>query len=68
MKKKSILSGLLDFLFGREPDIFDDNGNVMHKLPKRRWEAWANRTKLNPEYNWRNHTGTAAGAKIDSKR
>lgn len=48
---------VLDFLFGKEPDIFDENGNVMHKFPKKKWEAWQNRMKSDPHYNWRNHTG-----------
>jgi len=52
---------VLDFLFGKDPDIFDDNGNVLHKLPKKRWEAWQNRLKMNPTYNWRHHTGTQSG-------
>jgi hypothetical protein len=52
---------ILDFLFGRDPDIFNESGRVQHKLPKSRWEAWENRFKLNPHYNWRLHTGTQAG-------
>lgn len=50
--------GILNFLFGKDPDIFDESGKVMHKLPKKKWEAWYNRTKQDPQYNWRNHTGT----------
>lgn len=55
----SILKKLGDFLFGKDPDIFDESGKVCHKLPKKKWEAWHNRTKLDPEYNWRNHTGVS---------
>jgi hypothetical protein len=54
---------ILDFLFGREPDIFNESGRVQHKLPKSRWDAWENRFRSNPHYNWRLHTGTFAGAK-----
>jgi len=59
----SIVKKTLDFLFGKDPDIFDDKGQVLHKLPKKKWEAWHNRTKLDPEYNWRNHTGVTGGTK-----
>ena len=56
-----ILKPVLDFLFGKDPDIFDENGHVLHKHPRKKWEAWQNRLKLNPDYNWRQHTGTLAG-------
>lgn len=56
-----ILSAIANFLVGKDPDIFDENGNVMHKLPKKKWDAWQNRLKTSSEYNWRNHTGTLAG-------
>lgn len=58
-----LLKSVGNFLFGKNPDIFDENGRVVHKLPVKKWEAWHNRTKTDPEYNWRNHTGTSAGAK-----
>ena len=56
-----LLKAVGDFLFGKDPDIFDDNGNVIHRHPKKKWEAWQNRMKTDPHYNWRNHTGTRAG-------
>lgn len=62
-----VLKPVLDFLFGKDPDIFDDNGNVIHKHPKKKWEAWANRMKLDPTYNWRHHTGAQAGEKKSDK-
>ena len=52
---------LLEFLFGKDPDIFDDNGEVRHKLPDQMWQSWHQRTKLDPQYNWRNHSGASAG-------
>ncbi|MFP5519762.1 MAG: hypothetical protein ACLGGX_07655 [Bdellovibrionia bacterium] len=52
-----ILNSVLDFLFGKEPDIFDEKGRVSHKHPKKKWDAWANRIKADPQYNWRNHSG-----------
>ena len=48
--------GLLDFLFGKDPDIFDDKGNVRHKLPDSKWDAWKKRFRTT-EYDWRAHTG-----------
>ena len=56
-----LLSSVADFLFGKSPDIFDHRGNVSHKLTKRTWDAWSHRIKMDPNYNWRNHTGTRAG-------
>jgi hypothetical protein len=56
-----MLKPLLDLLFGKEPDIFDDSGKVLHKHPKKKWDAWQNRIKTDPQYNWRNHTGSQAG-------
>ncbi len=58
-----ILKSIGQFLFGRTPDIFDENGRVVHKLPKKKWENWHNRTKTDPEYNWRNHSGVTAHQK-----
>lgn len=58
-----LLNSVFDFLFGKEADIFDENGRVVHKLPKKRWDLWQNRIKGEAQYNWRNHTGTQAGKK-----
>ena len=63
-----ILKTLGDFLFGKDPDIFDENGKVAHKFPKKKWDAWQNKFKTDPHYNWRNHTGTKAGANKASDR
>jgi hypothetical protein len=59
----SILKSIGDFLFGKDPDIFDEKGRVAHKLPKKKWDDWHNRTKTDPEYNWRNHTGILGSGK-----
>ncbi len=56
-----IFKPVLNFLFGKDPDIFDEQGRVLHKLPKKKWDAWHNRTKLDPQYNWRNHNGMTGG-------
>lgn len=56
-----LLKSVGNFLFGRDPEIYDENGRVTHKLPKKKWDAWQNRMKTDQAYNWRNHTGTTAG-------
>jgi hypothetical protein len=57
---------ILDFLFGKSPKIFDRKGQVQHELPEDKWNAWQDRYMSDPEYNWRNHTGTRS--KDDQKR
>lgn len=59
----SILKKVVDFLLGTDPEIFDDKGKVQHKFPKRKWDAWQTRYIKSNEHNWREHTGTKAGAK-----
>ncbi len=54
---------LLAFLFGASPQIFDQDGEVRHHLPKNRWDRWKKRYSEGEEYNWKNHTGTKAGKK-----
>ena len=58
----SILKGISNFLFGKDPDIFDDKGQVLHKLPKKKWDDWQNRIIKGEDYNWRSHIGAQAGA------
>lgn len=45
----------LDFLFGKDPDIFDEKGQVRHKFTDKKWQDWNDRLKSNPEYDWRKH-------------
>lgn len=54
------MSKILDFLFGKDNNIFDQKGQVFHHLPKERWEAWQRRYSSDPEYNWKNHSGMKA--------
>ena len=58
----SLLKNIGNFLFGKDPDIFDDKGNVLHKLPRKRWDDWNNRIIKGADYNWREHKGAQAGA------
>ena len=57
-----IFTKVSNFLFGKDADIFDDKGNVLHKLPKKKWDEWNNRIIKGSEYNWREHSGSQAGA------
>jgi len=56
-----ILKSVGNFLFGKNPDIFDEQGRVVHKYPKKKWDNWQNKFKTDAAFNWRNHTGTLAG-------
>lgn len=47
---------LLDFLFGKDADIFNDDGHVEHKLPQAWWNSWEDRFR-EPEFLWRHHKG-----------
>lgn len=58
----NLLKSVTNFLFGKDADIFDDKGNVLHKFPKKKWDDWHNRIIKGGEYNWREHTGSQAGA------
>jgi hypothetical protein len=51
---KKITKWLKGFLFGRDPNIFDENGQVVHKIPRPVWKKWEDRYKQN---NWRVHSG-----------
>lgn len=50
-----VLSALGNFLFGKDPDIFDENGRVRHKFPDNKWEKWNDRLAKNNAYDWRKH-------------
>jgi hypothetical protein len=52
----SILKALGDFLFGKDPDIFDDHGRVLHKFPDEKWKKWNDRLKASPDYDWQRHS------------
>lgn len=58
----SLLKSVSDFLFGKEPAIFNDKGQVLHKLPKKKWDDWNDKIIKSRDYNWREHAGHLAGA------
>lgn len=51
----SMLKAIGNFLFGKDPDIFDEAGRVRHKFPEEKWQKWNDRLKANPQYDWRHH-------------
>ena len=50
-----IFKAIGDFLFGKDPDIFDETGRVRHKFPDEKWKKWNDRLKANPDYDWQRH-------------
>lgn len=54
--------GLLDFLFGKDPDIFDEKGQVRHRFTENKWSSWNDRFRSS-EYDWRQHKGRAEDGK-----
>lgn len=62
------LKSVADFLLGKDAEIFDPQGKVTHKLPKKKWDAWQNKYVNSNEYNWRDHAGTKANAKVNEKK
>ena len=53
-----MLQKLADFLFGKAPDIFDADGNVVHKFTPKKWQDWDDRFRASRDYDWRKHKGT----------
>lgn len=64
----SILKSVVDFLLGKDPEIFDEQGRVHHKLPKKKWDDWQNKYIKSNQYNWRDHSGTKADAAVNEKQ
>ena len=55
-----LFKALGDFLFGKDPDIFDESGKVRHKFTDAKWKEWNDRLKANPEYDWKQHSAKEA--------
>lgn len=51
---------VLDFLFGKSPNVFDQSGRIAHQLPNQKWKLWNDRYQAGEDYNWKNHTGRKA--------
>ncbi len=51
--------GLISFLFGKAPEItFTREGRTVHELDPKKWEAWNDRFRKNPNYDFKQHSGT----------
>ena len=59
---------VLDFLFGKDPEIFNDKGQVQHNLPEMKWKNWHARYADSPEHNWRQHRGRANRSRNSDQR
>ncbi len=55
--RKGLLGKILDFIGGKDPDIFDAYGRVRHKFTDLKWQAWDNRIRASKEFDWRQHSG-----------
>ena len=51
------MKGLLNFLFGKQTNIFNKKGHVEHELGKKKWDLWNKRLKEDPNYDFRKHKG-----------
>ena len=52
-----MLKSLLNFIGGKDADIFNKKGRVQHQLTQDKWDAWKNRLSKNPQYDWKHHAG-----------
>jgi len=48
---------IMDFLFGKKPNIFDNSKDVRHELKTSTWQKWKNRYLHDTEYDWQRHQG-----------
>lgn len=48
---------ILQFLFGKPPEIFNKKGSVQHKLGKKKWTDWSDRFSKDPNYDFTKHSG-----------
>lgn len=59
---------VVQFLFGKGPDIFDKKGRVRHNLPQEKWDSWNRRYMAGAEFNWHNHRGMKAEPSSSGKK
>jgi len=48
------LGPLGNFLFGKDAQIFDEEGRVRHQFPEKKWADWKSRFQTSC-YDWRLH-------------
>jgi hypothetical protein len=59
-----LIKAVGDFLFGKSPQIFDEQGRIRHPFSDEKWAKWNDRFKANPDYDWRHHSAKARGLKV----
>lgn len=58
--RHGILGKILDFIGGKDPDIFDAYGRVRHKFSDKKWQDWDARIRKSKDFDWRQHSGSDA--------
>jgi hypothetical protein len=48
---------VLDFLFGKDNNVFNKKGKVEHDLGQPKWTQWTHRFSENPKYDFTKHHG-----------
>jgi len=43
---------VLDFLFGKDNNVFNKKGRVEHDLGPAKWNKWGDRFSKNPDYDF----------------
>ena len=66
-RKDFMLQKILNFLFGKKPDIFDSKGQPFHLISKRR-QKWEDKYRVDAEYNWHDHSGFKGEKRLDGSR
>jgi hypothetical protein len=57
---------ILNFLFGRDPDIFDEKGNVRHVFGEKKWKDWDARFR-DKSHDWRHAKGRGQSTPADAE-
>ncbi len=47
---------ILDFLFGKDNNVFNSKGKVQHDLGKGKWNKWDDRFTKDPNYDFTQHS------------
>ena len=51
------MKSIMNFLFGKMPNIFSQKGEVGHTRRSSAWTDWKKRYAEGFEYNWKRHSG-----------
>ncbi|MCC6137564.1 MAG: hypothetical protein IT287_02960 [Bdellovibrionaceae bacterium] len=58
---------ILQFLFGKPPEIFNKKGAVQHDLGKKKWAGWSDRFAKDPNYDFTKHVGQSSRTEAKPK-